>query len=185
MPAFLTSKPVLYGGAAVAALLAYMYFRNSGGGDATDQGAVSQSSYPYDIVYGMGGTSIADVQSSGAGNTANTGLNAGDQALIDLQMHQLELQGVAANNNFNLSVLQSTQQYETDLANIAATREYNKQSLNAQELDTVAKTFLKTGGGGLSATVNGETISLTKAPGPAPSQAPTFLSLFFPNKAAA
>lgn len=182
---FLKSKPVLYGGAAVAALLAYMYFRNSGG-DGTDQGAVSQSSYPYDIVYGMGGTSIADVQSSGAGNTANTGLNAGDQALIDLQMHQLELQGVTANNNYNLSVLQSTQQYETDLANIAATREYNKQSLNAQELDTVAKTFLKTGGQGLAASVNGETISLAKInPPPQPAVGPTnnFLSLFLPKAA--
>lgn len=163
MPSFLTSKPVLYGGAAIVAIIGYMYLKNQAANSSS--ASSSPTIYPTPIVYGASGnTGItgSTVDTTGTQSTGTT-ISSADQSLIDLQNSQLALQSKQVDNNYNLSVLTSGYQNDQAMANIAATSNFNQQTLNSQELTTLTKTLGSAFGYGaksVSANIGGTPINV-------------------------
>lgn len=168
----LGNKYVLYGGVAIGALLLYMYVSGgaSSGSADTTSGDATGASYPYSVVYGMGAPDATTATASTATTDTGTTLGAGDQALVDLQSKQLDLSGQQMNLNYNLSVLQTNNQHDTDMANIAATAAAGLQASTSTDFATLTKAFAGAEAvagqhgnlvpGGLTATVNGQTLGI-------------------------
>lgn len=159
MEALSQHKALLLGGAGVAALLAYLYFSGSAGASSGDSGG---GMLPTSIVYGVSGNPASSMASASTDNTGN-GISSADAALIDLQNSQLQLQHSVIDHNFDLSFLNATNAHEENLLSI-------KNDYNKAQLDTITTGYKdviahNSGATGLIASVNGETIGVSVAPG--------------------
>lgn len=126
IPQVLKSKPVLYGGLAVAGIAGYMLLRGSGGGSATSDvgdGGISPS-----VAYGL-----PTVGSGGNNADTGTGFN-----LSDL----LSLETAAQTATTELDKITAANKHSEDLAITAANTLINGKKILQGEFATVTATFL-------------------------------------------
>lgn len=95
-----TSKPVLLGGAGLAAVAAYLYFSSGSDAESSDgSGGYLDNAYPgASMVFG-GGYPSSDTASN------VTGVSAADQALIDLQKYAIDAEASKYQTEYDIAVL--------------------------------------------------------------------------------
>lgn len=163
MENLLHNKYVLIGGAAIAALAAFMYFKgNSGGGSAQ---ASSGGYFPATTVYGSGISGAIDNSPASttdlggtADPTASGGLDAATNALLGMQTHQIDTAAA-------VQTLQINSDQTVNLARINSDTTLGLAATNVDKIKAVAPIYNSTlqaskGLKSINASVGGVDISI-------------------------